>query len=112
MSSPAHPAPVLRRRRWPLFLPFVLVVLLAAVWTGLWFYAAARAETEIASFREREFRGKAGAERGVLALQRDRGEAAADLALHVRVSGWHSRQGGGALDDRQQCTCFREAPLL
>jgi len=56
MSSPAHPAPVLRRRRWPLFLPFVLVVLLAVAWTGLWFYAAARAEAEIASFREREFR--------------------------------------------------------
>jgi hypothetical protein len=56
MSGSAHPALALRarRRRWPLFLPFVLVVLLAAGWTGFWFYAAARAETEIASFRERE----------------------------------------------------------
>src|SRR5258708_6223753 len=52
MSGLARPA--LARRRWPLFLPFGLVVLLAAGWTGLWFYAAARAETEIATFRARE----------------------------------------------------------
>jgi hypothetical protein len=44
-----------RRRRWPLFLPFALLVLLAVAWTGLWFYAAARAKTEIAAWREREF---------------------------------------------------------
>jgi hypothetical protein len=56
MSGSTHPALALRarRRRWPLFLPFALVVLLAAGWTGFWFYAAARAEAEIASFRERE----------------------------------------------------------
>ena len=56
MSGPAHPALATRRRRWPLFLPFALVVLLAAGWTAVWFYAAARAEQEIASFREREFK--------------------------------------------------------
>jgi hypothetical protein len=56
MSGSAHPAlaPRARRRRWPLFLPFALVVLLAAGWTGFWFYAAARAEAEITAFRERE----------------------------------------------------------
>jgi hypothetical protein len=54
MSGSTHPALAPRRRRWPLFLPFALVVLLAAGWTGFWFYAAARAEAEIASFRERE----------------------------------------------------------
>src|SRR5260221_10569353 len=42
------------RRRWLLLLPFALVVLLAAAWTGVWFYAAARAEAEIAVWRERE----------------------------------------------------------
>jgi hypothetical protein len=44
-----------RRRRWPLFLPFTLVVVLAVAWTGLWFYAAARAKAEIATWREHEF---------------------------------------------------------
>src|SRR5262245_1288137 len=53
MPPIAHPV-LRRRRRWPLFLPFVLVVVLAAGWTGVWFYAAARAETEIAAWRERE----------------------------------------------------------
>jgi hypothetical protein len=54
MSHVAYPAVAPRRRRWPLFLPFALVVLLAVAWTGLWFYAAARAETEMAAWRERE----------------------------------------------------------
>lgn len=54
MSHHAYRAAVPRRRRWPLFLPFAILVLLAVAWTGLWFYAAARAETEIAAWRERE----------------------------------------------------------
>jgi hypothetical protein len=54
MSHSAYPA-ALRRRRWPLFLPFALVVLLAIAWTAFWFYAADRAKTEIAAWREREF---------------------------------------------------------
>src|SRR5262249_30086735 len=41
-------------RRWPLFAIAGLVVLLAAGWTGFWFYAADRAKAEIASWRERE----------------------------------------------------------
>src|SRR5215475_15964309 len=55
MMSPSAVPAAAPRRRWPLFLPFALVVLLAAAWTGLWFYAAARAETEIAAWRAREF---------------------------------------------------------
>jgi hypothetical protein len=43
-----------RRRRWLLFVPFALVVVLAAVWTGVWFYAASRAETDLAAWRQRE----------------------------------------------------------
>jgi len=51
--SHAADSPV-RRRRWPLFLPFVLVVLLAVAWTAVWFYAAGRAQDEIAVWRGRE----------------------------------------------------------
>jgi hypothetical protein len=54
MSHSTYPAAVLRRRRWPMFLPFALVVVLAVAWTGLWFYAASRAESEIAAWRARE----------------------------------------------------------
>jgi len=53
MSQSAFPAAA-PRRRWLLFLPFAIIVLLAAAWTGVWFYAAARAEAEIAVWRERE----------------------------------------------------------
>lgn len=52
MPKSADPAP--RRRRWPLFVPFLVVVLLAGGWTALWFYAAARAPVELATWRERE----------------------------------------------------------
>lgn len=54
MSQSAYPAAIPRRRRWPLFLPFGILVLLAIAWSGLWFYAAARAEAEIAAWRARE----------------------------------------------------------
>jgi hypothetical protein len=46
--------PVPRRSRWPLFLPFILVVILAALWSGLWFFASAKAETTLNGWRERE----------------------------------------------------------
>jgi len=52
MSNPStRPS---RSRRWPLVLVLGLVVALAVAWTGFWFYAAAQAKTEIASWRERE----------------------------------------------------------
>ena len=41
---------VARRRR--LFVPVAIVVVLAAGWTGFWFYAAARAEADLAAWRE------------------------------------------------------------
>jgi hypothetical protein len=49
-----EPAPVARRRLWPVLVPFVLVVALAILWTGFWFYAASAAETAMAGWRERE----------------------------------------------------------
>src|SRR5215475_1051593 len=45
-----------RRRRWLLFMPFALVVVVAAGWSVVWFYAAARAEPELAAWREAERR--------------------------------------------------------
>jgi hypothetical protein len=45
-----------RRRLWPVFVPFLLVVVLAVGWTGLWFYAAGRAETALTGWRAREAR--------------------------------------------------------
>jgi len=43
-----------RRPLWPVFVPLALVVALALLWTGLWFFAAAAAEQTIAGWRERE----------------------------------------------------------
>jgi hypothetical protein len=54
MMSQSAFAAAAPRRRWLLFLPFALMVLLAAAWTGVWFYADTRAEAEIALWRERE----------------------------------------------------------
>jgi hypothetical protein len=45
-----------RRRRWPLFAPFLLVVVLAVLWSGAWYYIAARAPQEIADLKAREAR--------------------------------------------------------
>ncbi len=41
------------QRRWPLIL-IALAIVLGAGWSALWFYAAGRAETVIAGWRERE----------------------------------------------------------
>lgn len=49
MSSP-------RRRLWLVLVPLVLVVAIAAIWTGLWFYAASAAERAIDGWRAREAR--------------------------------------------------------
>ena len=54
MTEVLSPMSIPRRRRWPVFLPFGLVVVLAALWTGFWFFASARAETTLAGWRERE----------------------------------------------------------
>jgi hypothetical protein len=47
----SQPAP--RRRLW-LFVPFALLIALAVIWTGLWFYAVSRAESALAGWRARE----------------------------------------------------------
>lgn len=49
-----HPALAPRRRAWPIAIPFIIVVLLALGWSGFWYYAAQRAESAIAAWRERE----------------------------------------------------------
>jgi hypothetical protein len=49
-----HSASSSRRRRWPVFVPFFLVAILAALWTGGWFYIAARAPGAIADWRAHE----------------------------------------------------------
>jgi hypothetical protein len=54
MSNSASPAAASRRRSWPLFLVFGLVVALVVAWTGLWFYVAAQVKAEIATWRESE----------------------------------------------------------
>lgn len=45
-----------RRRRWPLYLPFLLIMILATLWTGAWYYIAARVPQEIADLKAREAR--------------------------------------------------------
>jgi hypothetical protein len=52
MSYSAYPAP--RRRRWPLFAAFAILAAVGVIWTGFWFYASARASTELAAWRARE----------------------------------------------------------
>src|ERR1700676_3628107 len=49
-----HSASPSRRRRWLVFVPFFLVAILAALWTGGWFYIAARAPGAIADWRAHE----------------------------------------------------------
>ena len=47
--QPATPPPPVA-----VFVPFALLVALAVIWTGLWFYAASAAETALAGWRARE----------------------------------------------------------
>lgn len=48
---PTHPVLAPRRGRWLIAAPLILVVVLAAAWSGLWFYAADRAETLVDNWR-------------------------------------------------------------
>jgi hypothetical protein len=56
MAKSRSPSAAPRRRRWLLFAPFAFVVILAAGWSALWFYAAGRAEADLAARREAERR--------------------------------------------------------
>ena len=49
-------APPARRKSWVVFVPLALFLLLAAVWSGVWFYASNRAEREIDAWIAREAR--------------------------------------------------------
>jgi hypothetical protein len=55
MTFHAELAP--RRRPWWIALPLILVLLLGAVWTGVWFYAAREAETRMEAWRAQQARG-------------------------------------------------------
>jgi hypothetical protein len=51
MSDSAVPS---RRRRWPVFVPFAVVAVLAALWTGGWFYVTGKARGMIDDWRASE----------------------------------------------------------
>src|SRR5215831_6906561 len=53
-----QPAGVSRRRMWPVLATVIALAAVAVLWTGLWFYAAGKAQATIAGWRERE--GKVG----------------------------------------------------
>jgi hypothetical protein len=79
--EPAEPA---RRRLWPLLVPVVLVVALAILWTGLWFYAASAAEGAISGWIERE--AKAG--RVYACAERNITGFPLRIAVHCNKANW------------------------
>ena len=42
------------RRRWPILVPVAAVIVLAILWTGLWYYSASRADKTLAGWVQRE----------------------------------------------------------
>lgn len=46
--------PPLRRRHWPIVLPLLVAVVLAAGWSGFWFYSANKTQATLTQWRERE----------------------------------------------------------
>lgn len=50
-----HPELAPSRTRW-VMAPFLVVLVLAAVWTGFWFYASSKAQATLAQWREQEAR--------------------------------------------------------
>jgi hypothetical protein len=60
VSDPRFHPDARRPRRWPIVLPLALVVALAAGWSGIWYYAASRAQSGFAAWQVREAaRGRA-----------------------------------------------------
>jgi len=47
---------LVRRRRWPIFLPIAVLVLLAIAWSAVWYFAAGAAERNIAAWIDAEAR--------------------------------------------------------
>jgi hypothetical protein len=50
-----HPELAPSRTRW-VVVPFLVFLVLAAVWTGIWFYASSKAQATLAQWREQEAR--------------------------------------------------------
>ena len=46
--------PPARRRLWPVFVPSVLVLVLAVGWSAFWFYAASQVDVQFDAWRARE----------------------------------------------------------
>ena len=55
MTYHAELAP--RRRPWLIAIPLLIVLLLGAVWSGVWYYAAGEAETRMEAWRAQQARG-------------------------------------------------------
>jgi hypothetical protein len=55
MTYHAELAP--RRRPWLIAIPLIVVLLLGAIWTGVWFYAAREAETRMDAWLAQQARG-------------------------------------------------------
>jgi hypothetical protein len=53
VSYKPYPAPP-RRRSWLITLPLAIVVVLAVLWTGFWYYASATAQTMLDDWKVRE----------------------------------------------------------
>ena len=51
-----HEALKPRRRPWLIATPLILVLVLGAVWTGVWFFAAGEAEKRMNAWREQQAR--------------------------------------------------------
>ena len=70
-----------QRRLWPVFILPVLVVVLAAAWTGFWFFAASKVDENVDAWRARE------AAAGRIYDCADRSVAGFPFRLEVRCSG-------------------------
>jgi hypothetical protein len=49
-----YPARARSRRHWPILAPVAAVIVLAILWTGLWYYSASKADQTLAGWVERE----------------------------------------------------------
>jgi hypothetical protein len=70
-----------QRRLWPVFILPVLVVVLAAAWTGFWFFAASKVDENVDAWRARE------AAAGRIYDCADRSVSGFPFRLEVRCSG-------------------------
>src|SRR3569833_4760021 len=52
-ADPRAPLPR-RRRRWPIFVPSALLLLVALGWSGFWFYASNQVDVQFRGWQERE----------------------------------------------------------